>query len=97
MFPLGQLSASQLVTLGGMTLITIGTILLKTPWATPGTSLSILKALFTTTPAVTVTGLIVANTEKEFTLFGQIVILPLIQLGGLGYAMFATVLLIAVE
>jgi trk/ktr system potassium uptake protein len=96
-FPHGQLSAGQLVTLGGIALITMGTILLRTPWATtPGKTLSFLNALFTATSAVTVTGLIVADTEKDFTLFGQIVILTLIQLGGLGYAMLATVLLLAV-
>lgn len=80
-----------------MGLIVVGTILLKTPWATtPGKSFSFLNALFTATSAVTVTGLIVADTAKDFTVFGQIVLLALIQLGGLGYAMLATVLLIAI-
>lgn len=97
LFPHGQLSAGQLVTLGAMGLIAVGTLLLKTPWATtPGKPLSVLNALFTATSAVSVTGLIVADTEKDFTVFGQTVILTLIQLGGLGYAILATVLLIAV-
>ncbi|HNP59854.1 MAG TPA: TrkH family potassium uptake protein [Nitrospirales bacterium] len=96
-FPHHHLSAGQLVTLGAMGLIVAGTFLLKTPLATtPGKPLSFLNALFTATSAVTVTGLIVADTEKDFTLFGKIVILTLIQLGGLGYAMLATLLLIAV-
>ena len=96
-FSHGQLSAGQLVTLGAVGLIAMGTLLLKTPWATtPGKPLNFLDALFTATSAVSVTGLIVADTEKDFTVFGQTIILTLIQLGGLGYAMLATVLLIAV-
>jgi len=63
--------------------ILIGTILLKLPWATPD-NISFLDAFFTATSATCVTGLVVRDTGFGFTLFGQIVILFLIQLGGLG-------------
>lgn len=49
-------------------------------------------ALFTATSATCVTGLVVADTGKDFTMFGQMVILVLIQLGGLGIMMFGTLL-----
>jgi len=69
--------------LGFLITILIGTILLKLPWATPR-GITFLDALFTATSATTVTGLIVLDTGSDFTLFGKIVILFLIQLGALG-------------
>ena len=54
-----------------------------------------MDALFTATSAVCVTGLLVADTAKDFTPFGQIVLLVLIQIGGLGYATLVTLLLLA--
>jgi len=66
-------------------LIFMGAGLLLLPRATPSDlPLSLLDALFTSTSAVCVTGLIVRDTGSEFTIFGQTVILVLIQLGGLG-------------
>ncbi|MDF1763475.1 MAG: potassium transporter TrkG [Oleibacter sp.] len=73
---------------GFLCLIAIGTLLLKLPMASQG-SVSWLEAAFTATSAVTVTGLVVVDTGTEFTLFGQCVILGLIQLGGLGLMTFA--------
>ncbi len=68
-----------------LVLIILGAGLLLLPRATPqGQSLSPLDALFTSTSAVCVTGLVVRDTGSGFTLFGQTVILVLIQLGGLG-------------
>ena len=64
-------------------LIFIGTCLLKLPFATV-TPVSWLEAAFTATSAVTVTGLVVVDTGSQYTTFGQLVILCLIQLGGLG-------------
>lgn len=69
--------------------ILIGTALLKLPWATEQ-GISFIDALFTATSATTVTGLIVKSTSFDFTLFGQIVILFLIQIGGLGIIVGAT-------
>jgi potassium uptake TrkH family protein len=66
-------------------IIGVGTLLLKLPRAIePGFSLSWLDALFTSTSAVCVTGLAVENTAHFFTPTGQVIILGLIQVGGLG-------------
>lgn len=65
--------------------IFMGTLLLMLPTATAkGEVTSLLGALFTSTSATCVTGLIVYDTGTHFTVFGQIVILLLIQIGGLG-------------
>ncbi|WP_336367821.1 TrkH family potassium uptake protein [Marinobacter sp. C2H3] len=79
---------------GFVILIIIGTGLLKLPWATVS-PISWLDAAFTATSAVTVTGLTVVDTGSEFTLFGQLVILALIQLGGLGLMTFAVLTALA--
>ncbi|GAA3313736.1 hypothetical protein GCM10020331_004540 [Ectobacillus funiculus] len=70
----------------------IGCIFLLTlPIATTnGEGLPWLDALFTSTSATCVTGLVVVDTGTTFTLFGQLVILSLIQVGGLGFMTFAT-------
>ncbi len=73
------------------TVIFIGAILLSLPVAAKGASLDFLDALFTSTSATCVTGLIVVDTGKFFSLFGQIVILILIQLGGLGIMTFTAI------
>lgn len=66
-------------------LIAAGTGLLSLPRATPpDQAISALDALFTSTSAVCVTGLVVRDTGGGFTMFGKVVILVLIQLGGLG-------------
>jgi len=69
-----------------------GAILLATPLAAKGAPLSFLDAFFTATSAQCVTGLIVVDTGARFTLFGQIVILALIQIGGLGITTFSVYL-----
>ena len=76
-------------------LILIGTFLLLLPIASTK-GISFIDALFTATSAMTVTGLIVVDTGSAYTLFGQIVILTLIQLGGLGIMTFAVLIYIAV-
>lgn len=79
-------------------LVAIGTGLLMLPVATPpkvGDPNSFLDpndALFTATSAVCVTGLVTKDTGADFTLFGQVVILALIQAGGLGIMLFGSVL-----
>lgn len=71
-------------------LILAGAAALKLPVAVPaGNPIGWLDALFTSTSAVCVTGLIVRDTATEFTRFGQLVILLLIQLGGLGIVSYA--------
>jgi Trk-type K+ transport system membrane component len=78
-----QLTPGLVFILSFALLITIGTLLLKTPRATPN-GIGWVDALFTSTSAVCVTGLITANPATDFTRHGQWVILTLIQLGGLG-------------
>lgn len=65
-------------------LIVTGAGLLMLPRASTAEPLSLVDALFTSTSATCVTGLIVKDTGSDFTLMGQLVILVLIQLGGLG-------------
>jgi Trk-type K+ transport system membrane component len=65
-------------------LIILGAFLLKLPNASNG-AISTLDAVFTSTSAVCVTGLIVVDTATQFTAFGQLIILVLIQIGGLGF------------
>lgn len=90
-----KLLPGQIVVLAAGLLILMGSGLLMLPIATPsGVSLRFIDALFTATSAVCVTGLIVLDTPHEFTLFGQLVILLLIQTGGLGYALMATLILL---
>ena len=75
-----------------VSVIITGTVLLSLPGAWGDGRLRTVDALFTATSAVCVTGLITVQTA-EFTLFGKLVILALIQIGGLGIMSFATILL----
>lgn len=85
------LSPSRLIALTFVGLILTGTVLLMLPMASStGQSLSFVDALFTATSASCVTGLVVVDTGTYFSLFGQVVLLLLIQLGGLGLMLFAT-------
>ena len=75
----------QIVVLGFVAIITLGTLLLLLPQSRkPGINLSVTNALFTAASATCVTGLTVVNISNTFTLLGQLVILALIQIGGLG-------------
>ncbi len=76
--------------LGFAAVILLGAILLTTPWAVQNGNGQFLTSLFTSTSAVCVTGLVVVDTGTHWTLFGKIVILLLIQIGGLGIMSFAT-------
>lgn len=90
-----RLLPGQVVALAALGLILFGAGLLMLPMAThPSVDVSFLDALFTATSAVCVTGLIVLDTPNDFTVFGQWVILALIQIGGLGYALMATLILL---
>ncbi len=90
-----RLLPGQVVALAAMGLIVLGACLLMLPFATkPGVHLGLIDALFTATSAVCVTGLIVMDTPQDFTSFGHGVILFLIQIGGLGYALMATLILL---
>lgn len=92
------LSPSAVLAIGFFLIITAGTLLLMLPAASKsGEGVGWLTALFTATSATCVTGLTLVDTYTAFTLFGQIVIISLIQVGGLGFMLFATMLLVALR
>ena len=80
---------AQIFILSFLTIIFIGSLLLMLPNATHN-GISFVNALFTSTSAVCVTGLVVVDTGTYFTHFGQAIILFLIQIGGLGILTFAS-------
>jgi len=86
-----RLSPPQILVIGFLSVIFIGAILLTLPVSHTG-ECSFIDALFTSTSAVCVTGLIVKDTPHDFTLFGHMVIMLLIQIGGLGYMTSATII-----
>lgn len=79
------MSRTQIIALGYFLVIITGTLLLKLPIATRTGGTSWLTALFTATSATCVTGLVVVDTSIHWTLFGKLVILLMIQIGGLGF------------
>jgi len=84
-----NLNPAQMFLAGFLTIILLGTLLLMLPNATH-TGISPVDALFTSTSAVCVTGLIVVDTGSFFTLTGQIILLVLIQVGGIGIMTFTS-------
>lgn len=87
-----RFSPTQVLVLGFAALILVGAILLTLPMASTGAPISFLNALFTATSAVCVTGLVVVDTGTAFTFFGQVVVILLIQFGGLGIMTMATMM-----
>jgi trk system potassium uptake protein TrkH len=89
----GGLHPAQAVVVGFGAAVLGGTLLLLLPFSTmDGRSPSIVDALFTATSAVCVTGLTVVDTPTFWSPFGQVVIMLLIQLGGLGIMIFASLI-----
>ena len=87
----------QILVLGFLTVIVLGSLLLMLPVATVDrTFLGPVDALFTATSAVCVTGLTVVNTGVTFSLYGQVVILALIQIGGLGFMAMTSLIFMAI-
>lgn len=86
-----RLSPPQILFLGFLSFILIGSLLLMLPISTKK-GISFEDALFTSTSAICVTGLIVNDTPVDYTPFGQIIIMLLIQFGGLGYMTSATII-----
>jgi trk system potassium uptake protein TrkH len=91
-----QLSPAQLLALSLLGLISAGTMLLWLPVSAARQPLTLVQAVFTSTSAVCVTGLINIDTPHDLSLFGQIVVLLLIQAGGLGYMAITTVVAAAI-
>ncbi len=90
------LAPANVIIIGFLSAILIGTILLLLPFASKsGQSAGFINAFFTSTSAVCVTGLVVVDTATSWTVFGQTVIIILIQMGGLGImTAFASVALV---
>lgn len=87
--------AESILVFGFLALILIGTALLALPAAAKnGQSIGLFSSFFTATSAVCVTGLVAVDTGTAFSLFGQITLLVLIQVGGLGFMVFATMIMV---
>lgn len=79
-----KMSSTKILLFGMLIVIFIGAILLKLPISNyEGKTISFIDALFTSTSAVCVTGLVTKIPAEQFTYFGQVVIMCLIQIGGL--------------
>ena len=86
---LKKLTYTQIIVLSFLLVILVGTLLLCLPVSSAnGTFTPPLNAMFTATSATCVTGLVVYDTFTHWSLFGQIVIISLIQIGGLGFLVF---------
>ena len=88
-----RLSGAQTILLGFVVMIVIGALLLMLPISTrSGEWTNAIDAFFTATSAGCVTGLVVYDTQTHWSWFGQLVILILIQIGGMGVVTMTTVL-----
>lgn len=93
-----HLKSTQIVALGFCLVIIAGALLLSLPVSTrEGRGIAFIDALFTSTSAVCVTGLVTVDTGNTYSLFGQIVILLLIQTGGLGFMTIASLAFLLVR
>lgn len=93
-----KLNNMQIISLGFVTIIIIGSLLLCCPLASrTGTWTPYFDSLFTSTSATCVTGLIAFDTFTHWSLFGQIVIITLIQIGGIGFMTIVTMLSIVLK
>lgn len=90
--PKRRFTPVQVLALGFAGVILLGAIILTLPISsTSGKSTPFLTALFTSTSATCVTGLVVVDTGTYWSVFGQVTIMILIQIGGLGFMSFATI------
>lgn len=91
-----RLSPRRMIAAGFLMIILLGTVLLMTPVASAdNTGISFVDSLFTSTSAVCVTGLVCVDPGVEFSLFGQIVLAVLIQIGGLGITSIGVIIILA--
>lgn len=94
-FQYRNLGAEKILAIGFALMILLGTFILHLPiCSTTGESIGWLPALFTATSATCVTGLSMLDIAKSFSLFGKICILVLVQIGGIGFMMFGTFIMI---
>lgn len=93
-----RMSHVQIIALGFFIIIMVGTLLLMLPISTTnGKGAGFIEALFTATSASCVTGLVVQDTGTYWTIFGQVVILLMIQIGGLGFMTIASMFYILLK
>lgn len=93
-----KIKQTQAIVIAFAVIIAVGSILLNLPISSrDGNSIGFINALFTATSAVCVTGLVIVDTYTHWTIFGQIVILFLIQIGGLGFMTLATLFSLALR
>lgn len=91
-----HLTTTQMIIMSFFATVFIGGVLLSLPFASAsGRATSFIDALFTATTSVCVTGLVVVTTATHWSLFGKIIILILIQIGGLGVITITTTLMVA--
>ena len=89
-----RLTTTRIIMLGFLLGALIGAFLLTLPVSLrPGAEISFIDALFVATSSVCVTGLSTVNIGETFSPFGQVVLLFLIQFGGLGIVTFTTIVL----
>lgn len=94
----GKLSTGKIIAIGFFVIILIGALLLTLPMASRnGISCGFRPALFTATSATCVTGLVLYDTFVQWSGFGQIVILSLIQIGGMGFMAMASFVILALK
>ena len=84
-----KLSPQSILLLSFITVILVGTILLMQPFSLNKGELSFVDSLFTSTSATCVTGLVVVDTGTYFSFWGKLIILIMIQLGGIGVMSFS--------
>ena len=90
-----KFTPAHIIVFGFLVIIFVGAFLLNLPIASQsGKSIGFIDALFTSTSAVCVTGLVVVNTLSSWTIFGKVIILLLIQIGGLGFMSLFTIILV---
>lgn len=89
------LHPGRVMVFGFMAVICLGAYLLSQPWATVQGEIRWIDALFTATSATCVTGLVVVDTGSTFTFWGQLVLLFLMEIGGLGIMTFSTFFVLA--
>ena len=85
-------SSVQIITVGFLLLTLVGASILSLPISSNGQPTNFVDSLFTATSAVCVTGLVVFDTATHWSLFGKVVIISLIQIGGLGFMTIATMI-----
>ncbi|MDO4308568.1 MAG: potassium transporter TrkG [Eubacteriales bacterium] len=95
---LRKMTTAQVIALGFAVLILIGGLILWMPFCTvPGESTSFTDAFFTATTCICVTGLVTVTTAAHWTLAGKIVILILIQIGGIGFIAIASIIFVSLR